>query len=207
MSSVMNAEDVIPTYERAGPDWAKLRNNALMEKAWLDRMLTAAPRQTGRVRVLDLGCGSGKPIGTYLAERGATLTGVDATTSLSDLYATNLPRAEAIKADMRDLNLDRQFDAILAWDSFFHLSADDQRGMFATFAAHAAPRATLMFTSGHIAGEAIGDIAGHPIYHASLASDDYQTLLADHGFKLLRHTQEDPDCTGHTIWLAQFKTD
>ena len=203
--SAMKAQDVIATYERVGAAWARQRNRNLMEKAWLDRMLTAAPRDTGAVRVLDLGCGSGKPIGGYLAERGAQLTGVDATDIMTGLYAANVPGATAIKADMRGLSLDRQFDAILAWDSFFHLTADDQRAMFATFAAHAAPGATLMFTSGHIAGEAIGDIAGAPIYHASLAPDDYKTLLADAGFKLLRFVPEDATCGGHTIWLAQFR--
>ncbi|EBA11652.1 class I SAM-dependent methyltransferase [Roseobacter sp. CCS2] len=200
----MQAQDVIPTYERVGQTWAKQRNRSLMEKQWLDRFLTAAPRASGTVRALDLGCGSGQPIATYMAERGASLTGVDATDTMTQLYAQNLPQAEVIKADMRTLNLDRTFDAILAWDSFFHLSADDQRGMFARFAAHCAPRATLMFTSGHIAGEAIGTVADAPIYHASLAPDEYRSLLADHGFKVLRYTPEDPTCGHHTVWLAQF---
>lgn len=204
ISGAMNANDVIPTYERVGAAWAKQRNSSLFEKAWLDRMLTAAPRSTGKVRVLDLGCGSGKPIGRYLAERGAQLTGVDATTTLTALYTENVPGASVIKADMRGLQLNRPFDAILAWDSFFHLSAEDQKPMFATFAAHAAPRATLMFTSGHIAGEAIGQVADAPIYHASLAPDEYRTRLAEAGFKVRHYTPEDPACGGHTIWLAQY---
>jgi hypothetical protein len=40
-------------------------------------------------------------------------------------------------ADMRTLALGQQFDALLAWDSFFHLTRDAQRAMFARFAAHA----------------------------------------------------------------------
>lgn len=201
----MKAQDVIPTYERVGRAWARQRNRNLMEKTWLDRMLAAAPRDTGAVRVLDLGCGAGHPIGTYLAERGARLTGVDATDCMTALYPETVPGAEAIRADMRDLALNRTFDSIIAWNSFFHLSADDQRAMFATFAAHAAPRAALLFTSGHIAGEAIGEVAGEPIYHASLAPAEYRALLAEHGFKVLRHIAEDPDCAGHTVWLAQYK--
>jgi trans-aconitate methyltransferase len=201
----MQAHDVIPTYERVGHIWAKRRNRSLMEKAWLDRFLTTAPRATGHVRVLDLGCGSGLPIAAYLTERGAALTGVDATTTMTDLYAQNLPKAETIKADMRNLQLDQTFDGILAWDSFFHLSADDQRPMFATFAAHCAPRAALMFTSGHIAGEAIGQVADAPIYHASLDPGEYRALLAENGFTVLRYTPEDPTCGQHTIWLAQYR--
>ncbi|MEO0904995.1 MAG: class I SAM-dependent methyltransferase, partial [Pseudomonadota bacterium] len=200
----MQASDVIPTYERVGHLWAKARNRSLMEKQWLDRFLTAAPRATGLVRVLDLGCGSGQPMATYLAERGAALTGVDATDTMTQLYAKNLPHAEVVKADMRSLNLDQRFDGVLAWNSFFHLSADDQRAMFATFAAHCAPRATLMFTAGHIAGEAVGTVADAPIYHASLDPAEYRELLAEHGFKVLRYTPEDPTCGQHTVWLAQY---
>jgi len=36
---------------------------------------------------------------------------------------------EWIVADMRHLALGRQFDGILAWDSYFHLSQDAQRAM------------------------------------------------------------------------------
>ena len=201
----MKAQDVIPTYERIGQIWAKQRRVDLMERAWLDRMISTAPRSTGKPRVLDLGCGAGRPIGTYLAERGMRVTGVDAAATMTELYTQNVPRAEVIQADMRGLALDRQFDAILAWNSFFHLAVEDQRKMFATFAAHAAPRAALMFTSGHIAGEAIGQVADAPIYHASLDPDTYRDLLNDAGFSVLRFTPEDPDCGQHTVWLAQFQ--
>lgn len=201
----MKAQDVIATYERVGLAWAKTRNRSLMEKAWLDRMLAAAPRHAGAVRVLELGCGAGQPIGSYLAERGVNLTGVEPTTSLSQLYAQNIPDAALIKADMRGLQLDQKYDAILAWNSFFHLSADDQRAMFAVFSGHATPRAALMFTSGHMAGEAIGQVGDEPIFHASLDPAEYRELLEKHGFKVLRYVPEDPDCGQHTVWLAQYK--
>ena len=49
---------------------------------------------------------------------------------------------------MRSLALGRTFDGIVAWDSFFHLTWDDQRRIFPVFRAHAATGAALMFTSG-----------------------------------------------------------
>lgn len=201
----MKANDVIATYERIGLQWARHRNKTLIEKQWLDRMLAVAPRASGVRRILDLGCGSGHPIGSYLAERGAQMTGVDATSALSSIYPQNVAGAQAIKADMRELCLDRKFDAIIAWDSFFHFSVADQTAMFATFAQHAVPDAALMFTSGHIDGEAIGEVAGAPIYHASMAPADYQVLLARNGFKTLKFIAEDPYCGHHTVWLAQYK--
>jgi hypothetical protein len=104
---------------------------------------------------------------------------------------------------MRGLDLGRRFDALIAWDSFFHLEHDDQRAMFAVFARHAAPGALLLFTSGPRAGVAMGEIHGHALYHASLDAAEYRTLLSAQGFEVLLHRVEDPDCGGHTVWLAQ----
>jgi hypothetical protein len=104
---------------------------------------------------------------------------------------------------MREMVLDQRFDGIMAWDSLFHLSADDQRPMFSRFAVHARPGAVLMFTSGTSEGEAIGSYCGEPLYHASLDPAEYRRLLGENGFSVLAHREEDPECGDHTIWLAR----
>ena len=197
-------EKIIDIYDRLGPDWAGKRDRRLMERRWLDRMLSYAPRTGARRTILDLGCGAGRPIGEYLVDRGNALTGVDAAHSMIKLFNLVLPQATAFQADMRGLDLQQKFDAIIAWDSFFHLSPDDQRGMFATFARHAQERTVLLFTSGPDDGVSIGDLEGEPLYHASLSPDEYRDLLAKNGFEVLDHMIEDPDCGFHTVWLARF---
>lgn len=195
----MLPEDILATYDSVAREFARSRDKTLFERAWLDRMLAHAP---GR-RVLDLGCGPGLPIARYLSDRRATVTGVDGAAAMIELFAENLPRAEAIFADMRGLSLQREFDAILAWDSFFHLSPDDQAAMFPVFAAHAAPRAVLMFTTGDAAGTPVGQVAGKAVYHASLDPREYRGLLDKNGFELISFTPRDPTCNGHSIWLAR----
>ena len=74
-------------------------------------------------------------------ERGFRITGVDSSPNLVAIAKGRLPEAEWIVADMRRLDLNRQFDAVLAWHSFFHLTQEDQREMFPVFAAHTAPGA------------------------------------------------------------------
>jgi len=103
---------------------------------------------------------------------------------------------------MRGLFLGRTFGAILAWDSFFHLNQADQRAMFPVFAAQAAPDGLLLFTTGPRYGEAVGVMDGVSFDHFSLDPQEYRALLALHGFRVLRHVVEDPDCGGHTVWLA-----
>ena len=104
---------------------------------------------------------------------------------------------------MRHLALGTTFGGLLAWDSFFHLTPADQREMFAVFKRHAAKGAALMFTSGGSLGESIGSYHGDPLYHGSLSPEEYETLLKSAGFRVVAHVTEDPDCGGHTIWLAQ----
>jgi len=197
----MRPEDILPTYNRVAHGFAASRNRSLFERRWLDRMLNYAH---GR-RVLDLGCGPGVPIAQYLQDRRCRITGVDGAGAMIDLFRRYLPDATAIHADMRRLDLGTTFDVILAWNSFFHLSPLDQRGMFPIFAAHAAPGTVLMFTSGHKAGEPIGRVEGEPVYHASLDPHEYRALLDDYRFDVIDFRPRDPDCKGHTVWLTRAR--
>jgi hypothetical protein len=60
-----------------------------------------------------------------------------------------------------------------------------------------------MFTSGPDAGTAMGEFGGDPLHHASLSPDAYRRLLAAEGFDVLDFAPEDPDCGGHSVWLAR----
>ena len=197
----MSHDRIIELYERHAANFEKDRSRTLQEKAWLDRFLNRVP-DSGKV--LDIGCGMAEPIARYIVESGRRVTGVDSSESLIEMCRARFPEQEWIVADMRTLALRRQFSGIRAWDSFFHLCPDDQRRMFPVFRAHAAPGATLMFTSGPAHGEAIGSFGGDPLYHASLDPDEYRSLLDRSGFRVVAHVVEDPDCGRHTIWLMQL---
>ena len=152
---------------------------------------------------MDLGCGSGQPIAAYLIENGCQVTGGDRSEVMLEMARESFPEQTWINVDMRHFRFDQQFDGILAWDSFFHLTPDDQRAMFAQFSAHAKRGAALMFTSGPSHGEAIGEMFGEPLYHASLDAEEYRALLAQYGFDVVKMVAEDAECTGHTVWLAK----
>lgn len=195
-----DSERIVGLYERHAHAFDKDRVRILFEKVGLERFRALIP-QGGSV--LDLGCGMGEPIARYLIEGGYALTGVDSSPSMIALCGSRFPDQAWRVADMRSLALARRFDGIIAWDSFFHLIPDDQRRMFPVFAAHAAPNAALMFTSGPSHGESMGVYQGEKLYHASLDAAEYRALLAQSGFAVEAHTADDPDCGGHTIWLAR----
>jgi SAM-dependent methyltransferase len=192
---------VIGIYQRHAIAWSRDRGDRLHEKAWLDRFLALLPDDP---TVLDVGCGSGVPIARYLIEQRCRVIGVDASSAMVTMCAGRFPEQEWQVADMRTLDLNRTFDGIAAWDSFFHLAQAHQRRMFPAFRRHAAAGAALMFTTGPSAGEQLGSYRGEPLYHASLDGDEYRRLLHDSGFDVVTHVVEDPTCGRHTIWLARL---
>jgi len=196
-----DADRIPDLYQRHAHAWDRERSRSLTEKPWLNKFLDLLPTKAS---ILDLGCGSAEPIARYLIEQGHTITGIDSSPSLIALCKERFPDYEWITADMRNLLLDRRFNGILAWDSFFHLSLADQRQMFPIFRHHAAPGADLLFTSGPSHGEAISAYKDEPLYHGSLGEAEYRSLLEENGFDVVANVVEDPDCDYHTIWLAEL---
>ncbi len=139
-----------------------------------------------------------------MVQSGLGVTGVDSSPTLISLCRQRLPDQKWLVQDMRLLRLSRQFDGVLAWDSFFHLEPGDQRRMFDVFARHATPSAILMFNSGPAHGEALGEYRGDPLYHASLSADEYRDLLRGIRFEVITHAVEDWQTGGgRTVWLAR----
>jgi len=193
---------IIGLYDETAAAWDEARRGGLAptEIPHIDAFAAALPPGAA---ILDIGCGGGAPVAARLIAQGFAVIGIDSSPNLIALARERFPQAEWHVADMRSLRLGRRFDALLAWHSFFHLAAADQRAMFPIFAAHAAPGAMLMFTSGPEAGEAIGEWQGEPLYHASLAPEENRALLAENGFEVMSYTEGEPAGIGPTVWLAR----
>lgn len=200
----MSKKNAYLSYEKIATWFDAHRSRDLFEKAWLDKALSLLPNAP---TILDLGCGMGEPIIPYLLEKGSVVTGVDGSAKLVSLAKSRLPGVEFILCDMRDLDLKKQYDMVLAWHSFFHLSQDDQQKMFTVSASHLKLGGVLLFTSGEEEGEIWGENGGEQLYHASFSPEDYKELLTNHGFDVIDHKIDDPDCGDATVWLAQLKKD
>jgi trans-aconitate methyltransferase len=199
----MAHEQIIGLYERTASAWDEARRGGPSpgERPHLQAFAAALPPGAS---VLDIGCGGGVPVARDLIAAGFNLTGIDSSPALIALCSQRFPGAAWSVADMRALELDRRFEGVIAWHSFFHLRAEDQRAMFPIFAAHAAPGALLTFTSGPVAGVAMGEWQGEPLFHDSLAQDEYRALLAASGFELLHFTAGEPIAPGPSVWLARY---
>jgi 2-polyprenyl-3-methyl-5-hydroxy-6-metoxy-1,4-benzoquinol methylase len=187
-------------YERHAQGWDTHRPKVLFERAWLDRMLTGIPAGLG---VLDVGCGAGDPIARYFVDAGRGVHGVDFAAPMLEICRQRFPAQRWTLADMRTLDLGETYGGVVAWDSFFHLTMDEQRTCLPRLAAHVAPGGTLLFTCGPEQGEVTGTVEGDAVYHASLSPAEYRRLLEHEGLEVEAFVAEDPDCGHHTVCLAR----
>jgi ubiquinone/menaquinone biosynthesis C-methylase UbiE len=138
--------------------------------------------------VLDLGCGTSHPIGTYFADRGHHIVGVDASDAMLAQARARLPEHRWIHAYMQDVELEETFDAVICWDSLFHLPRADYPIVIRDIHRWLKPGGRMMVSSG---GRVEGDegftdmMFGHEFYYDSLSPDDMTRLVLDTGFDLV----------------------
>ncbi|MBL7373358.1 hypothetical protein INQ23_29000, partial [Escherichia coli] len=83
--------------------------------------------------------------------------------------------------DIRDVTLDAMFGGIIAWDSLFHLPADDQLALLERRASWLSPGGALLFNTGPARGSAIGCQFGEALFHASADPAEYRAVFAKTG--------------------------
>lgn len=191
-------------YNRQAASYDKSRSRSLFEARWLGRFAAATAAQG---HVLDLGCGAGEPIARWLIAEGFTVTGVDFATAMLDIARSRWPDGDWREVDMRALDLPETFDAIISWNAFFHLTADQQQACIPRLAAHLKPGGTLLLTVGHSHGEVTGHVGGEAVYHASLSPAEYASALEQAGLILTGFMAEDAETNGHSILMARKETD
>lgn len=198
--SKMNKTKVYEVYDEIINWFDDARTKSLMESEYLNLIVNTIPPSSS---ILDLGCGTGEPIAQFFIEKGYKVTGVDGSQKMIELCKKRFPSERWIVSDMREINLPQQFDVLLAWHSFFHLDFDSQRTMFKIFESHIKPGGVLAFTSGEEEVEVWSDNGGQQLYHASLSTNEYNSLLKESSFKVLVHNIRDPECGEATVWVAQ----
>jgi SAM-dependent methyltransferase len=191
-------------YDRQAQFFDSNRDKRLiMEGSWLARLSATMPAAGS---VLDLGCGAGEPIARHFIEAGHELTGLDFSPVMLEIARGRFPQATWIEADMRAFDLGRRFDAIIGWDSFFHLTPEGQRQAMGAISRHLNAGANVLLTVGDIDGEVLGAVGADPVYHSSFSPDGYRALFAEEGMEVTDLVLDDRTAGGRNILMAS-KTD
>jgi len=133
-------------YDRIASDWDAARTSFRPGEETLFEAFV--PLLPAGAKVLDLGCGTGRPNAAYLTKAGLSVHGVDASQALLDCAKTHAPSASYELADLRRYVIPADLDGVVAWDSLFHLRREEQSDIFERLAAVLPTGAPFLFTSG-----------------------------------------------------------
>lgn len=155
-------------------------------------------------RVLDLGCGTGFPIGRYLIENGFRVVGVDESAGMIEIARRVIPDAKLIQADMRELDLADQFEAVIAWDSVFHVDRINHRAIFQRIHKLLVPAGLFLLSAGGSGDEGFtSEMFGHTFFYSGYDPEELVAILGSVGFEIDLCEEDDPSSRGHVAVIAR----
>lgn len=176
------------SYDAIAADWDAVRTRlADAEHRILDLLLDSLARGA---RVLDLGCGTGRPIAEHLVARGFAVTGVDQSPQMIALARVRLPDASWIESRIEDfVPRTKSFAAAIAWDSLFHVPREHHAEVFARVRAALSNGGRFALTVGGSSHPAFTDtMFDRTFFYDSHPPETATALLVAAGFAIA-HTK------------------
>jgi cyclopropane fatty-acyl-phospholipid synthase-like methyltransferase len=115
------------------------------EREYVDALLDGLPDGS---HVLDLGCGTGRPIAEAILARGHRVTGVDQAESLLEIACGRHREAVWIHSTIQAFTTPELYDAIVCWDALFHIERSQHEELIARFASMLRGGGRLMLSFG-----------------------------------------------------------
>jgi cyclopropane fatty-acyl-phospholipid synthase-like methyltransferase len=168
-------------YNKIAEQWAESRDKSFPGKLVVD--FCSKIKAGGKV--LDIGCGTGYPITTYLSEHGFNITGIDTSENLlQKATERNIPNTKFLLCDFFDFQPFEKYDGVIAFDSFFHFPLDKQPEIYNKVAKWMKKGSYLLFTHGNKEGEIKGEMFEETFYYSALNKLDVHELLVKAGFEI-----------------------
>lgn len=186
------------SYDLIANDFSNMRDDFYAEKKYLDIFISHLATDA---KVLDVGCGSGHPIASYLIENGLQVTGLDSSKELLNIASKKCPKMKRIYGDIRTVAIEEKYDGIMEWWCLFHIPKPDHGKMITRFAQWLKIGGILEFTTGDHEYEAkSSDMLDQELAFYSLDPLLYEKYLKENGFKILLR---ESDQETHLVWIAK----
>jgi len=172
------------SYDRIAAEWNAARAAFFgRERVYLDALLDGLPRPS---TVLDLGCGTGRPMAEHVIASGHRIIGVDQSVAMLAFARQRFPDETWIVGDLDSYEITTTPAAILCWDALFHLPRERHAVVLSRAAEALRPGGRLMLTAGGSAHPAFVDtMFGERFFYDSHPPDDALDLLRGLGFEML----------------------
>lgn len=169
-------------YDKICKEWQAVRSAMPVNQCVLD-LVKHLPEGAC---VLDVGCGTGEPIASYLISCGFLVTGIDVSVEMIDrAQQLDLKTAKFEVCDVMAYQPQVTYDAVVAFDSLFHLPQDQQAQIYPLMASFLNPGGYFLFTHGKEEGSITGDMFGQTFHYASLDAHAVRNLLVTNDFTIV----------------------
>lgn len=137
-------------YDALAADYQQARGHTSRDDDLLDELAGKLPAD---FRVLDAGCGDGRPVSTRFAPEGDVVS-LDFSRSQLTFAEARVPTASLVLGDMTSLPFASDaFDAVCAFSSFIHVPDGEHETALREFRRVLRPGGWLLFTTGCSAWE------------------------------------------------------
>jgi SAM-dependent methyltransferase len=174
------------TFDSVGPAYESAFESCEPQAASVQWLLAQLP--TRGSKTLDVGCGTGRPVCSTLADAGHDVLGIDVSGGMLEAARSNVKNARFEQVDYRQfVQENASFDAITVYFSLIAgVSQDDIRNAFKLFYGWLKPGGFFVFSTVPIDGNNL-EISwmGRPVVVSSLTAEESVTAIKAAGFTIV----------------------
>jgi cyclopropane fatty-acyl-phospholipid synthase-like methyltransferase len=188
-------------YDKAADSYAaerdKFKNNEYLKRFTKLLQLPAT--------VLDIGCGSGEPIDSFLVVHDIDVIGIDSSTKQIELANRLVPKARYEVRDMLDLKPgEYEVDGIVSFYAIFHTSRHRHADLLKTLASFLRPGGVMLITMGAADYEGTEqDFHGVEMYWSQFGSAKNRELVEAAGLAIELDEIDSSADEHHQVILAR----
>ncbi len=157
--------------------------------------------------VLDVGCGAGKPIDSYLVSKGMRVSGIDISEAQIELAKSYVPEASYKVRDMSELkDSEYHVDAVVSFYAIFHTPRENHADLLKRFKSFLKSGGYLLITMGASDWEGKEDnFCGSEMYWSHYGAEKNRELIEQAGFEIIFSEVDDAGGEKHFVILAKAK--
>lgn len=178
------------SYDKIADRWDEIRRKKPIDPC----IVALARRLPVNASILDVGCGTGYPIDVFLADKGFCITGIDPSENmLHKAISLKLPGAAFHCTDLFGFEPNETYDAVIAFDSIFHIPFDRQKDIYPKISALLKPKGLFLFTHGKRSGAVHGTMFGESFSYGALDTEILKHALTDSGLDIVAFHEDYQD--------------
>ncbi len=175
------------SYNSIISDWNSYRNKTTINNC-IKEFCKSLPKHA---HILDIGCGTGYPIDSFLCQSGFSIVGIDISDKMiANAKKRHLSNAIFIEKDFLYFTSTEKFDAIIAFDSIWHIEESQQEKIYKMVSSLLNPNGYFLFTHGKNAGTIVGNMFSHEFIYSALGSKKVKSILNENSMDIIFY-QED----------------